>query len=58
MAKIASGGAMPSSSRHRAALDREVLEDGLDDEVRVGDARRGRRSARSAPSVRVALVLR
>ncbi len=36
-AKIASGAAAPSSSRHSAALDLEVLEDGLDDEVGRGD---------------------
>ena len=29
---------MASSSRQSAGLDREVLEDGLDDEVRIGDA--------------------
>ena len=50
-AKIAAAGAMRVELAPQALLDLEVLEDGLDDEVRVGDARRGRPSARSGPSV-------
>ena len=38
VAKIAAGGATPSSSRHSARLDVDVLEDRLDDEVGVGGA--------------------
>ena len=43
-AKIASGRASRSSERHSSCLTREVLEDGLDDEVGVGDLRDDPRS--------------
>ena len=57
VAKIVAGGASPSSSRHSAVLTADVLEDRLDDEVRLGNPSPVV-GGDDAPEGRVALVVR